>query len=79
MVKELVVDVCCREDLNKVVQWGLDRKMVFEYDEDPFNMQVFFDYDSMSKGDKISLRAFVRNNLWLADVNIRENYDASLE
>lgn len=57
---ELVINVKTTSDLRKAVQWAKDRNTVFEFDEDPTVLEIFFDYDELTKGDKISLRTLVK-------------------
>lgn len=65
MTELLFYDFKSRQDYNVMVQRGLDMRATFEceyddsYDDDPADIisEVYFDYDSLTKGEKISLRA----------------------
>lgn len=68
MTELLFYDFKSRQDYNVMVQRGLDMRATFEcnyddesygYGDDPADIisEVYFDYDSLTKGEKISLRA----------------------
>lgn len=66
MIELLFYDFKSRQDYNVMVQRGLDMRATFEcqyddgegeYKPEDIISEVFFDYDSLTKGEKISLRA----------------------